>query len=207
MLWSLPSAFYRALGKKVVCRVPKKNSRQTINTRQINPLSETMALGKATLCRVPKSRHSANAPLLSAAWAALGNKCHVRHTSPHTPVVSPHTPVTTGPPLFFAECLTVCTRQRQSRAPHTTVTPLPPCCHECYTAKLSITVMICRVPGWGHSAKLSVPSASCPALGKALWMPSAIGLALGIETRCQVPTLALGEITKKISPMQSKLFS
>jgi len=52
-----------------------------------------------------------------------------------------------------------------------------------------------------------VPSASCPALGKALWMPSAIGLALGIETLCQVPTLALGEITKKISPMQSKLFS
>jgi len=37
-------------------------------------------------------------------------------------------------------------------------------------------------------------------------MPSAIGLALGIETLCQVPTLALGEITKKISPMQSKLF-
>ena len=32
----------------------------------------------------------------------------------------------------------------------------------------TVTVMICRVPGWGHSAKLSVPSASCPALGKAL---------------------------------------
>ena len=125
------------------------------------PSASHVALDKARLCRVPKSRHSANAPLPSAAWAALGNKCHVRHTSPHTPV-------TTGPPLFFAECLTVCTRQRQSRAPHTPVTPLPPCCHECYTAKLSITVMICRVPGWGHSAKLSVPSASCPALGKAL---------------------------------------
>ena len=100
------------------------------NTRRKKtlPSASHVALGKATLCRVPKSRHSANAPLPSAAWAALGNKCHVRHTSPHTPV-------TTGPPLFFAECLTVCTRQRQSRAPHTTVTPLPPCCHERYTVR------------------------------------------------------------------------
>ena len=135
----------------------QKSTRQTDNTRRKKtlPSASHVALGKATLCRVPKSRHSANAPLPSAAWAALGNKYHVRHTSPHTTV-------------FFAECLTVCTRQRQSRVPHTPVTSLPPCCHERYTAKLSITVMICRVPGWGHSAKLSVPSASCPALGKAL---------------------------------------
>jgi len=62
----------------------------------------------------------------------------------------------------------------------------------------TVTVMICRVPDWGHSAKLSVPSARCPSLGKALWMSSAIGLALGIETLCQVPTLALSGITKKI---------
>ena len=114
-----------------------KSTRQTDNIRRKKtlPSASHVALGKATLCRVPKSRHSANAPLPSAAWAALGNKCHVRHTSPHTPVVSPHMPVTTGPPLFFVECLTVCTRQRQSRAPHTTVTPLPPYCHERYTVR------------------------------------------------------------------------
>ena len=127
---ALPSAQYRALGKITICRVSTKNTRQTHDTRRKKtlPSASHVALGKATLCRVPKSRHSANAPLPSAAWAALGNKCHVRHTSPHTPV-------TTGPPLFFAECLTVCTRQRQSRAPHTTVTPLPPSCHERYTVR------------------------------------------------------------------------
>ena len=166
--------------KPDVCRVPKalpsaqyhwtvtcaeclqKSTRQTDNTRRKKtlPSASHVALGKATLCRVPKSRHSANAPLPSAAWAALGNKCHVRHTSPHTPV-------TTGPPLFFAECLTVCTRQRQSRAPHTTVTPLPPCCHERYTVRRPLPLwfaecqvgdtrqnFLCRVPAVRHSAKL-----------------------------------------------------
>jgi hypothetical protein len=66
----------------------RKSTRQTDNTRRKKPLPSAshVALGKATLCRVPKSRHSANAPLPSAAWAALGNKYHVRHTSPHTPV-------------------------------------------------------------------------------------------------------------------------
>jgi len=108
----------------------RKSTRQTDNTRRQKtlPSASHVALGKATLCRVPKSRHSVNEPLPSAAWAALVNKCHVRHTNPHTPI-------TTGPPLFFAECLTMCTRQRQSRAPHTTVTPLPPCCHERYTVR------------------------------------------------------------------------
>ena len=79
----------------------------------------------------------------------------------------PHTPVTTGPPLFFAECLIVCTRQRQSRAPHTTVTPLPPCCHERYTVRRPLPLwfaecqagdtrqnFLCRVAAVRHSAKL-----------------------------------------------------
>jgi len=124
------------------------------------PSASHVALGKATLCRVPKSRHSANAPLPSATWAALDKQCHVRHTRPHTPV-------TTGPPLFLAECLTVCTRQRQSRAPHTTVTPLPPCCHERYTVRRPLPLwfaecqagdtrqnFLCRVLAVRHSAKL-----------------------------------------------------
>ena len=133
--YQLPSAYQKALGKQTT-------------------------LGGRKFCRVPKSRHSANAPLPSATWAALGKQCHVRHTRPHTPV-------TTGPPLFFAECLTVCTRQRLSRAPHTTVTPLPPCCHECYTVRGPLPLwfaecqardtrqnFLCRVPAVWHSAKL-----------------------------------------------------
>ena len=112
----LPSAYEKALGKQT-----------TLGGRKLCRVPATW------LCRVPKSRHSANAPLPSAAWAALGNKCHVRHTSPHTPV-------TTGPPLFFAECLIVCTRQRQSRAPHMIVTPLPTCCHECYTVRRPLSL-------------------------------------------------------------------
>ena len=132
----------------------RKSTRQTDNTRRKKtlPSASHVALGKATLCRVPKSRHSANAPLPSAAWAALGNKCHVRHTSPHTPVVSPHTPVTRGPPLFFAECLTVCTRQRQSRAPHTTVT-------RCHPVATNVTLYEDRY-------RYDLPSARLGTLGK-----------------------------------------
>ena len=47
--------------KLLLAECLRKNTRQTDNTRRKKPLP-------------------------SAAWAALGNKCHVRHTSPHTPV-------------------------------------------------------------------------------------------------------------------------
>ena len=155
------------------------------------PSASHVALGKATLCRVPKSRHSANAPLPSATWAALGKQCHVCHTRPHTPV-------TTEPPLFFAECLIVGTWQRLSCVPHTTVTPLPRTLRRCedrYRYDLP-------------SARLgTLGKPFCLALGKDLWMPSAIALVLGIQTPLPSVLFSSRRNNKKNSPMQSKLFS
>ena len=126
-----------------------KSTRQTDNTRRKKtlPSASHVALGKATLCRVPKSRHSANAPLPSATWAALGKQCHMRHTRPHTPV-------TTGPPLFFASA-SQCALGKDNHVRRTR--PLP----RCHPVAKNVTLCEDRY-------RYNLPSARLGTLGKTL---------------------------------------
>ena len=137
------------------------------------------ALGKVTICRVPTERHSATK----------------RHSAK----------------ICFAECHAGSTRHTASRV-RCIRSPRP----------LPVTaVIVCRVPRSWHSAKtitsrgryplprmlpLSFAECQVVALGKDLLMPKVIIMALGIQTLCRVSSLALGETTKKNSPIQSKLF-
>ena len=146
------------------------------------PSARYRALGKVTICRVPTKRHSAKSRHLVKIGFAECHAGSTRHTA---------------------------SRVRRTRPPR----PLP------VTA-----VIVCRVPRSGHSAKtitcaardrypvatnvtplrrplpLSFAECQVGSLGKDLLMPSAIIVALGIQTLCRVSSLALGEITKKNSP-------
>ena len=94
------------------------------------------------LCRVPRGQHSAHSLTCAPHTPAAPVTRHGRYCLPSA------RKGTLGKHLF-AECHEAGTRQRLSRAPHTTVTPLPPCCHEHYTVAKTVTVIVCRVPGWG----------------------------------------------------------
>jgi hypothetical protein len=86
---SLPSIFCRALGKEVVCRVPRKKPSVKENTRRRSCLPSVLflALGKElfaeccifdtrqrALCRVSKIQHSAKSSLPSAKNKTLGKQ-------------------------------------------------------------------------------------------------------------------------------------
>ena len=142
--------------KPDVCRVPKAL-----------PSAQYRALGKITICRVPElCRVLATWHSAKPHFAECLNQ-DTRQTvsrAPHTPAHAryngaavilcrvPHS-------VHSAKTITCAAHDR-----YTVATLLPRTLHCAKT----FTVMICRVPGWGHSAKLSVPSARCPALGKAL---------------------------------------
>ena len=178
------------------CKISSTRQSYNLPSAYQKALGKKSTLSKYWFCRMPDYKHSANPPLPSATRAALG-------TQPHVCAANSRRARYPSRPLLFAECPQGDTRQ----------TPL------------------CRVPRRGHSAKtitcaardrypiatnvtplrrplpLSFAECQVGALGKDLLMPSAIIVALGIQTLCRVSSLALSEITKKFSPTQSKLFS
>ena len=124
-------------------------------------LGKQTALGGRKLCRVPATWHSAKPHF---AECRVGSTRQQVSRAPHKPAHAryngaavilcrvPHS-------VHSAKTITCAAHDRYPVA-----TLLPRTLH----CTKTVTVMICRVPGWGHSAKLSVPSASCPALDKAL---------------------------------------
>jgi len=142
----LPSAYEKALGKQTtlggrkLCRVPATwHSAKPHFAECLNQDTR-----RTHLCRVPRGQHSANS-VTCATHARYNGAAVILCRVPHS--------------VHSAKTIPCTAHDRYPVA-----TLLPPTLHCAKT----VTVMICRVPGWGHSAKLSVPSASCPALGKAL---------------------------------------
>jgi hypothetical protein len=185
------------LAKLLFAECLPKSTRQTDDTRRNKSLPSAghVALGKAKLCRVPKAGHSANPTLSSAMWPALGKQRHVRRKRPHTPV----TTESPSRPLLFAECPQGDTRQtplcRVPRSGHSAKTIMC-AAHKRYPVAtlLPWTLRRCEDHYHWHSAKFYECRVQLP------WHSA-------FRPLCRVSSLALGEITKKISPMQSKLFS
>ena len=124
--------------------------------------------------------------LPSATRAALG-------TQPHVCAAHARRARYPSRPLLFAECPQGDTRQtplcRVPRSGHSAKT-ITCAARDCYPVATNVTPLRRPLP-------LSFAECQVGALGKDLLMPSAIIVALGIQTLCRVSSLALGEITKK----------
>jgi len=149
-------------------------------------LGNKTTLGKDLLCRVPVYRHSANLPLPSATRATLD-------TQPHVYAAYARRARCLSWPLLFAECPQGDTRQTPlclvPRSGHSAKT-ITCAARDRYPVATNITPLRRPLP-------LSFAECQVGALGKDLLMPSAIIVALGIQTLCRVSSLSLGEITKK----------
>ena len=178
------------------CKISSTRQRYNLTSAYQKPLGKNSTLGKDWLCRVPDYRHSANPPLPSATRAALG-------TQPHMCAVHARRTRYPSRPLLFAECPQGSTRQtplcRVPRSGHSAKT-ITCAARDRYPVAMNVTPLRRPLP-------LSFAECQVGALSKDLLMPSAIIVALGIQNLCRVSSLALGEITKTISPTQSKLFS
>ena len=126
VLKALPRAIYRALGKVTICRVPTE--RHSVTKRHSAKIYFAECLFTDTrqtcLCRVPRGQHSAHSLTCAPHTPAAPVTHHGRYYLPSA------RKGTLGKHLF-AECHEAGTRQRLSRAPHATVTPLPRTLHRC----------------------------------------------------------------------------
>ena len=145
----LPSAYQKALGKQTtlggrkLCRVPATwHSAKPHFTECLNQDTR-----RTHLCRVPRGQHSATSVTCATQARTRPLQRGRRYSLPSA-----------------SQCALGKDNHVRRTRPLPVATLLPRTLH----CTKTVTVMICRVPGWGHSAKLFVPSASCPALGKAL---------------------------------------
>ena len=130
VLKALPRAIYRALGKVTICRVPTERHSATKRHSAKICFAECLFTDtrQTCLCRVPRGQHSAHS-LTCTRTLAAPVACHGRYCLPSA------RKGTLGKHLF-AECHATGTRQRLSR-------------HAAVTIATNVTVIVCRVPGWG----------------------------------------------------------
>jgi len=124
------------------CKISSTRQSYTLPSAYQKALGKKSTLGKDWLCRVPDYRHSANPPLPSATRAALSTQpAHSLTCAPHTPAA----PVT----CHGRYCLPSATQRALGKDYHVRRTRPLPRCHERYTVAKTVTIIICRVPGWG----------------------------------------------------------
>ena len=125
------------------CKISSTRQRYNLPSAYQKPLGKNSTLGKDWLCRVPRGQHSAHSLTCAPHTPAAPVTRHGRYCLPSA------RKGTLGKHLF-AECHEAGTRQRLSRAPHATVTPLPRMLHRCedrYHYRLPSARL-------GHSAKI-----------------------------------------------------